>query len=88
MMAFVAAQAPPAAPAKKFKDDTEQTEAIAANTEKDPKAQLEKLDKWKNDYPTTEFDLDRLDLYFRAYGALKMYHEQILVAQELMKQRA
>jgi len=43
LAAFAAAQTPPAAP--KFKDDKEQTEAIAANTEKDPKAKLEKLAK-------------------------------------------
>ena len=85
MMAFVAAQAPPAAPAKKFKDDKEQTEAIAANTEKDPKAQIEKLDKWKNDYPETEYAVDRLGLYFVAYGALKDYHNQVMIAQELRK---
>jgi hypothetical protein len=85
MMAYAAAQAPPAAPAKKFKDEKEQTEAIAANTEKDPKAQLEKLDLWKHDYPETEYAQDRLGLYFVAYGALKDYHNQIVIAQELRK---
>ncbi len=84
-MAFVAAQAPPAAPAKKFKDDKEQTEAIAANTEKDPKAQLEKLDKWKADYPETEYSVDRLGLYFAAYGALKDFHNQVMIDEELRK---
>ncbi|HTB15222.1 MAG TPA: hypothetical protein VK752_26805 [Bryobacteraceae bacterium] len=85
LMAFAVAQTPPAAPAKKFKDDKEQTEAIAANTEKDPKAQLEKLELWKHDYPETEYDVDRLDLYFKAYGATKQYHEQIGVTQEMLK---
>jgi hypothetical protein len=85
MMAYAVAQTPPAAPAKKFKDDKEQTEAIAANTEKDPKAQLEKLDLWKHDYPETEYAVDRLGLYFVAYGALKDYHNQVMTAQELRK---
>ncbi len=85
MMAFAAAQAPPAAPAKKFKDDAEQALAIAANNEKDPKAQIEKLDKWKHDYPETEYDMDRLDLYFKAYAALKQFHEQIGVAKEMLQ---
>jgi hypothetical protein len=85
MMAYAAAQAPPAAPAKKFKDDKEQTEAIAANTEKDPKAQLEKLDLWKHDYPETEYAVDRLGLYFAAYGAMKDYHNQVMTDQELRK---
>ena len=83
-MAFAAAQTPPPA-GPKFKDDKEQTEAIAANTEKDPKAQLEKLDKWKADYPETEYSVQRTGLYFQAYGTLKMFHEQIQAAQELRK---
>jgi hypothetical protein len=85
MMAYAAAQTPPAAPAKKFKDDKETTEAVAANNEKDPKAQLEKLDLWKHDYPETEYDVERLDLYFKAYGATKQFHEQIAVAQQLLQ---
>ncbi len=84
-MAVAAAQTPAAAPAKKFKDDKEQTEAIAANTEKDPKAQIEKLDKWKADYPESDYGVDRTGLYFVAYGNLKMFHEQVQAAQELRK---
>jgi hypothetical protein len=83
-MVFAAAQTPPAAPAHKFKDDNEQTLAIAANNEKDPKAQLEKLDKWKHDYPTTEFEVERLNLYFKDYGATNQWHEQIGIAQEML----
>jgi hypothetical protein len=85
MMAFVAAQAPPAAPAKKFKDDKEQTEAVAAGAEKDPKAKLEKLDKWKADYPQTEYEQERIGAYFDTYGQLKMYHEQVQADEELRK---
>jgi hypothetical protein len=84
MMAFAAAQAPPAQP-KPFKDDAEQALAIAANNEKDPKAQIEKLDKWKHDYPQTAYDVERLNLYFVAYGATKQFHEQIGVAQQLLE---
>ena len=88
LAAFAAAQdapAPAAAPAKKFKDDAEQALAIGANTEKDPKAQIEKLYKWKHDYPETEYDIERKGLYFAAYGALKDYHNQVMAAQELRK---
>jgi hypothetical protein len=85
MMAFIAAQAPPAAPAKKFKDDKEQAEAVAANVEKDPKAKLEKLDKWKADYPQTEYEVERIGAYFDTYGQLKMYHEQVQADEELRK---
>jgi hypothetical protein len=85
MMAFAAAQTPPAAQQKPFKDDAERDLAIAANNEKDPKAQLEKVDKWKHDYPETAYQDERLDLYFKAYGALKQFHEQIGVAKELLK---
>ncbi len=88
MMAFAAAQAPPAAaPAdtRKFKNDQEQTEAIAANTEKDPAARIEKLDKWKNDFPESDYGEARTGLYLRTYGELKRYHDQIGAAQELRK---
>lgn len=84
-MALAAAQTPPAAKPPKFKDDKEQTEAIAANTEKDPKVQLQKLDKWKADYPETEYSVQRTGLYFQCYGNLKMYHEQVQAAEELRK---
>jgi tetratricopeptide (TPR) repeat protein len=85
MMAFAAAQTPPAAQPKPFKDDNEAALAVAANNEKDPKAQIEKLDKWKHDYPETAYDAERLNLYFQAYGATKQFHEQIGIAQELLK---
>ncbi len=82
------AQTPPAAaPAdtRKFKNDQEQALAIAANTEKDPAARLEKLDKWKNDFPESEYAEARTGLYFSTYGDLKRFHDQILAAQELRK---
>lgn len=86
MMAFAAAQTPTAAKdTRKFKNDQEQTEAIAANTEKDPKARIEKLDKWKNDFPQSDYDEARTGLYLSTYGELKKYHEQIQAAQELRK---
>jgi len=85
MMAYAVAQTPPAAPAKKWKDDKETTEAVAANNEKDPKAKLEKADLWKHDYPETDYEVERLNLYFQAYGATKQFHEQIGVAQQLLK---
>jgi hypothetical protein len=83
LAALAVAQTPPAGP--KFKDDKEQTEGIAANTEKDPKAKLEKLDKWKADYPETEYAVPRMGVYFQTYGELKMFHEQIQAAQQLRK---
>lgn len=87
MMAFAAAQTPPAAPAdnRKFKNDQEQTLAIAANTEKDAAARLDKLDKWKHDFPESDYDEARTALYLSTYGELKKYHEQVMAAQELRK---
>jgi hypothetical protein len=86
MMAYAAAQTPTAAAdTRKFKNDQEQTEAIAANTEKDPKARIEKLDKWKNDFPQSDYDEARTGLYLSTYGELKKFHEQIQAAQELRK---
>jgi hypothetical protein len=88
MMAFAAAQTPPpAAPAdtKKWKSPEEETLGIAANNEKDPAAKLEKLDKWKHDFPVSDYDEARTGVYFEVYGALKRYHDQIMTAQELRK---
>ena len=72
-------------PRRSLRTTPSKREAIAANTEKDPKAQLEKLDKWKNDYPVTEFEVDRLALYLQDYGAVKDYHNQMVTAQALRK---
>jgi hypothetical protein len=88
MMAFAAAQTPPpAAPAdtRKWKSPEEETLGIAAANEKDPAAKLEKLDKWKHDFPESDYDEARSGAYLGAYGELKRYHDQIKVAQELRK---
>jgi len=90
VMAFAAAQTPPpaaAAPAdnRKWKSPAEETLGIAANTEKDPAAKLEKLDKWKHDFPQSDYDEARTGVYFGVYGDLKRYHDQIMAAQELRK---
>lgn len=87
MMAFAAAQTPPAAPAdnRKWKNDQEQTLGIAAANEKDPAAQIDKLDKWKHDFPESDYDEARTNAYLIAYGQLKRYHDQIQAAQELRK---
>jgi hypothetical protein len=91
MTAFAAAQTPPAAapaaPAdtKKWKSPAEETLGIAANNEKDPAAQIEKLDKWKHDFPESDYDEPRTGLYVEAYGKLKRYHDQIQATQELRK---
>ncbi len=87
MMAFAAAQAPPAAPAdtRKWKNDQEQTLGIAAANEKDPAAQVEKLDKWKHDFPESDYAEARTGAYLVAYGQLKRFHDAIVAAQELRK---
>ncbi|MGA3203087.1 MAG: hypothetical protein ABSF12_11415, partial [Bryobacteraceae bacterium] len=92
MTAFAAAQTPPpaatpAAPAdtKKWKSPAEETLGVAANAEKDPAAQIEKLDKWKHDFPESDYDEPRTGLYVEAYGKLKRYHDQIQATQELRK---
>jgi tetratricopeptide (TPR) repeat protein len=85
MMAFAAAQTPPPADNRKWKNDQEQTLGIAAANEKDPAAQIEKLDKWKHDFPESDYDEARTNAYLIAYGQLKRYHEQIMADQELRK---
>ena len=89
MMAYAAAQDPPATPAapadnRKWKAG-EDTLGIAAANEKDPAAKLEKLDKWKHDFPESDYDEARTSAYWQTYGDLKRYHDQILAAQVLRK---
>jgi hypothetical protein len=91
MMAFAAAQTPPAAapaaPAdnRKWKNDQEQALGIAANNETDPAAKIEKLDKWKHDFPESDYDDARAGVLLGAYGQLKRFHDQIVTAQEMRK---
>jgi hypothetical protein len=91
MTAFAAAQTPPAAaPAdtKKWKSPEEETLGVAANNEKDPAAKLEKLEKWKHDFPVSDYDVPRTGLYVEVYGQLKRYHDQVQATQELRKKLA
>lgn len=85
MMAYAVAQTPPAADNRKWKSDAEQTVGVAAATEKDPAAQIEKLDKWKHDFPESDYDEARTNAYMLAYGQLKKWHEQIGAIQDLLK---
>jgi hypothetical protein len=84
-MAFAAAQDPPAAQQPKPFKEGEQALAVAASAETNLQARLEKLDKWKHDFPETAYDQERIGLYYKTYGELKMYHEQAQAAQELRK---
>lgn len=85
MMTYAAAQTPPPADTRKWKSPQEETLGIAANNEKDPVAKLEKLDKWKHDFPESDYDEARTGVYVATYGQLKKYHEQIMATQELRK---
>jgi hypothetical protein len=85
MMAFAAAQAPPPADTKKWKNDEEQKLGLAAVNEKDPAAKIEALDKWKAAFPDSDYAEPRLGQYLATYGQLKRYHDQIMVAEELRK---
>jgi hypothetical protein len=84
LMAYAAAQTPPP-DTRKWKSDAEAALGTAAVNEKDPAAKLEKLDKWKHDFPESDYDEARTGVYFSVYGDLKRYHDQIQMAQILRK---
>jgi tetratricopeptide (TPR) repeat protein len=77
--------ADPKAPAKNWKDNNEYVEASAANTETDPTKKLADLDKWKKDYPSTEYIDDRNGLFMTTYQALKMARQTFDMALEVLK---
>jgi tetratricopeptide (TPR) repeat protein len=75
----------PAAPAKNWKDNNEYTEADAALKEADPAKKLADLDKWKADYPATEYVDERQAMYLVTYQALKQARQAFDEAQEILK---
>ena len=59
-----------AAPTKNYKDRGEYDLYAKATQTADPKARLEVLKTWKDKYPQTDFQQERLDLFVRTLGPL------------------
>jgi hypothetical protein len=85
----IKAQAPAAAPAKVWKGANNGQEefdlAKAADEEKDPKAKIAKLDKWRQAFPQSEHEDERNDLYLGAYLQASMNRQAFDKALEINK---
>lgn len=81
------AAAPSAAGAQKtWKDRNEYDLFEAARTGKDPAANIQKLDQWKQQYPTTNFGKERLELYLTNYVALNKIQDAVNIAKQILAQ--
>ena len=81
------AQDKAAAPAKAWKDAQENQVGYDASQEKDLTKKLALLDKWKQQYPTTEYSEERQDMYLATYVGLNQPRQAFDTAQEILKTR-
>ena len=70
LIIFLTTAATPLLQAQKQAKDQQEYELITKAFGTQPSAALiELLDQWKEKYPETAFDLERLQLYMQSYGA-------------------
>jgi tetratricopeptide (TPR) repeat protein len=75
-----------AAENKKAPKDQQEYELITkAFQEAPPKERLQSLDAWKDKYPETAYDVDRIRLYMTSYQQTNQGQKAIETAQELLK---
>ena len=79
------AQAPAAAPAKQNWKDQKEFDLYTAFTKATGKGKVEALDKWKQDYATSDFAFDREEAYLGTYQELGMTRQQFDKAVEILK---
>ncbi len=84
------AQDKPAAPAaqgaqKNWKDAQEYEMYSAVVKETDPKKKVALLNAWKDKYPTTDYKLERLQLYLNAYQQAGDLHKLVETLNELIE---
>jgi tetratricopeptide (TPR) repeat protein len=79
------AQTQPAPVRKNWKDNAEYEIARAAVDETDPAKKLADLDKWRADYPATEYIDERQGIYLTTYIELKQPRQAFDKAQEILK---
>ena len=86
LAATVAVPAPQEAKEQRPKDQAEYeliTKAFDADT--DPKTKLQVLDEWKEKYPETDFEDDRVKVYMRTHQQLGDAKSAIGVAKDVLK---
>ncbi len=79
-----APQGQPAAPQKNWKDAAEYDMYSAVVKETDPKKKIALLNAWKDKYATTDYKLERLQLYLNAYQQAGDLHKLVDTLNELI----
>src|ERR1019366_6873638 len=78
----------PKAPAKQAKDAAEfELATAAADPKATPAQHLASLEKWKGNYPATEYAEERQDMFLQTYVALNQPRQAFDMAQEILKGR-
>lgn len=70
---------------RQWKDRTEYDLYEAARTATDANVALQKLNEWKEKYPTTNFDKERRTLYLTTYAKLNQTQKAIDAAKDLLQ---
>jgi hypothetical protein len=73
---------------KEWKDRAEYDLAAAADADKNATTKLATLDKWKAQYPTSDYAEARQDMYLGAYQQLGQQRQVIQTAQAMLKDNA
>lgn len=73
-----------AAGGPQWKDRAEYDLYIAITQDANPQTRLEKLDKWKKDYPDTQFIANRRQIYLATYQPLNKPAEVFSAAKEIL----
>jgi len=83
----IEAQAPAAAPAKQNWKDQKEFDLYTAFTKATGKGKIEALDKWKQEYPTSDFAFDREEAYLGTYQdpTVNMPRQAFDKAAEILK---
>jgi tetratricopeptide (TPR) repeat protein len=72
------------APQKNYKDRAEYDLYSSILKETNAQKKLELLNQWKEKYPATEFNMERLELYLAAYQGLNKGPELLATAKEIL----
>jgi hypothetical protein len=78
------AQQPAAASGPQWKDRAEYDLYDAIVKDQNPTTRLEKLDKWKKDYPETQFIANRRQVYLATYQQMNKPAEVFTAAKEIL----
>src|SRR5579872_3303378 len=74
-----------AAPQKNWKDAAEYDMYSAVVKETDPKKKIALLNAWKDKYATTDYKLERLQLYLNAYQQAGDLHKLVDTLNEMLE---